>query len=302
MKHKIPHIGLRTLKTAAAVIIAMIAVNWYGATDSRLIFAMLGAMSTVQPTFRESLESCLTQIIGVFFGALVGIFLPKLPLHPLILTGIGMVLVITLYNLLHIRFSPTLSCMIVVMLCHSPELAPIPYALGRIWDTAIGLGIGMAVNTLVFPYDNSRQIRSTVKSLDKELILFLEDLFDGDDRIPDVEKMNNAIDTMSRQLELFSKQRLFLKRRRQKEQLERFLLCQGKARELVARMIVLSRMERPGRLDEENRRQLTACGANIRDNRPLDSVLERDVVTNYHVRQILKLRRELLDVLKKPTV
>ncbi len=300
MKRRIPtvHIGLRTLKTAAAVIIAMIAVNLYGATDSRLIFAMLGAMSAVQPTFRESLEACLTQIIGVFFGAVIGIFLPMLPLHPLILTGIGVVLVITLYNVLHIAFSPSLPCMIVVMLCHTPELAPIPYALGRIWDTAIGLAIGMAVNTLIFPYDNSRQIRATVKSLDTELIAFLEDLFDGDDRIPDVEEMNCTIDTMRQQLEIFSKQMLFLKLRRQKTQLENFRLCQGKAQELVARMIVLSRMERPGRLNDENRRRLAACGADIRDKRPLDSVLERDVVTNYHVSQILTLRHELMDALK----
>ena len=48
-----------------------------------------------------------------------------------------------------------------------------------------------------------------------------------------------------------------------------------------------------------NRRKLAACGADIRDERPLDSVLERDVVTNYHVRQILKLRRELMDELEK---
>ncbi len=28
---------------------------------------------------------------------------------------------------------------------------PIRYALGRIWDTAIGLSVGMAINMLVFP-------------------------------------------------------------------------------------------------------------------------------------------------------
>ena len=50
-------------------------------------------------------------------------------------------------------------------------------------------------------------------------------------------------------------------------------------------------------LDEDNRKSLLACGANIRDSRPLDSIMERDVVTNYHVRQILRLRRELLDTL-----
>ncbi len=296
-RHPFP-IGLRTLKTAGAVIISIIVVSIYGATDSGLIFAMLGAMAAVQPTFKESLESCLTQIIGVFFGALLGILLPMLPLHPLILTGIGMVLVITLYNVMHIGFSPSLPCMIVVMLCHSPEVAPIPYALGRIWDSAIGLGIGMLVNTLIFPYDNSRQIRSTAESLDREVIAFLEDLFDGDNELPDVKEMNRMIDAMNHQLAIFSNQRLVLRRRQQKEELEAFQLCEGKARELVARMVVLSRMERPGRLNDDNRRRLEACGADIRDERPLDAVLERDVVTNYHVQQILKLRRELLDVLK----
>ena len=36
---------------------------------------MLGAMAAVQPTFKESVESCLTQIVGVLFGALASIVL-----------------------------------------------------------------------------------------------------------------------------------------------------------------------------------------------------------------------------------
>ena len=58
-------------------------------------------------------------------------------------------------------------------------------------------------------------------------------------------------------------------------------------------------MGRPGRLTEESRRRLKSCGANIQDTRQLDAVLERDVVTNYHITQILRLRRELLEALKK---
>ena len=38
-------IGLRTLKTVAAVLAAMVIVDAYGATASKLIFAMLGAMA-----------------------------------------------------------------------------------------------------------------------------------------------------------------------------------------------------------------------------------------------------------------
>ena len=43
--------------------------------------------------------------------------------------------------------------------------------------------------------------------------------------------------------------------------------------------------------------RLKACGAVISDPRDLDSVMEGDIVTNYHVQQILILRRELLEVL-----
>ena len=173
------------------------------------------------------------------------------------------------------------------------------YALGRIWDTAIGLGVGMAINTLIFPYDNSRRISATVESLDTELIRFLEEMFDGDTVLPEAETMAKKIDEIEKQLQIFANQKLLLHLRRQRRQLETFRLCEGKARQLVAHMEVLCRMDGPGRLSEENRRRLLACGAKVRDRRALDSVMEKDIVTNYHVGQILTLRRELLEALKK---
>ena len=298
MKTRRVHIGLRTWKTAAAVILAMVIVDAYGATTSKLFFAMLGAMAAVQPTFRESVESCLTQIVGVLFGALIGILLLALGLPPLVITGIGIVVVITLYNAFGIRFSPSLPCMIVVTLCTTEVPSPVDYALTRVWDTAIGLTVGMAVNTLVFPYDNSRQIRTMAESLDREVLRFLEEMFDGDDVLPDSAAMTRTIDNMARQLKIFGNQKLLLRMRRQQEELEVFRTCEGKGREMLARMEILSRMGRPGRLNDENRRRLKACGAEIRDSRPLKNPQERDVVTNYHVRQILGLRLELLEALK----
>lgn len=291
-------IGLRTLKTAAAIVISMVIVDAYGASSSRLIFAMLGAMAAVQPTFKESVESCLTQISGVFLGALAGVLLLALPIHPLAAAGIGVVLVILVYNALHIRFSPSLPSFIVVLLCTTPGVQPLSYGLGRIWDTAIGLGVGMAINTLIFPYDNSRRIRSTVESLNKELILFLEDMFDGDNLLPDAGDTSHTIDDMHKQLKIFENQKLMFHLRRQKKDLERFRLCEGKARELLAHMEVLSRMDSPGRLSEENRHRLAACGACVRDGRQLSSIMEKDIVTNYHVSRILTLRRELLEALE----
>ncbi len=291
-------IGLRTLKTAVAVIISMIIVNAFGTTDSRLVFAMLGAMSAVQPTFRESVEASLTQIVGVAFGVAVSVLLLLLPWHPLLLTGIGIIIVISLYHSLHISYSPGLPCFMVVMLCTTPEIAPVWYGLGRIWDTAIGLGVGMLINMLVFPYDNSLRIRQTAVGLDKELLIFLEALFDGDDVIPDSEKMTKKIAELEKQLQIFEKQKLFLRLQTQHKQLKMFQLCETKARALLAQMVVLSSMEKPGCLDSENRRRLEISGAVIRDTRETETPSELDIVTNYHVAQILMIREQLLEILK----
>lgn len=225
-------IGLRTVKTALAVVISMVIVDSYGATTSKVIFAMLGAMAAVGSNFKDSLESCLTQITGVLFGAAAGVLLLMLELPHLIATGIGIILIITLYNLFRIRFSPSLPCLIVVTICITPDIQPITYAIGRIWDTAIGLGIGMLVNTLIFPYDNSSQIRSTAESLEQDVIAFLEELFDGDEILPDPGDMTRKINTMAIQMQIFANQKLLLKLRRQQEEVEVFRRCEEKAREL----------------------------------------------------------------------
>lgn len=291
-------IGLRTVKTAVAVLIAMVLVDRLGTSSSKLIFAMLGALNAMQPTFNESIESCLTQIVGVFLGAVAGWLLMLTGLHPILASCIGIIFVLILYNGLKIRYSAGLACIIVVSMCLDGETRPFTYALTRIWDTAIGLTVGMAVNTLIFPYDNSRRIRSLIRSLDEDVLRFLEEIFDGDEVLPDPESLRRKLRDMEDQLAIFSNQKLLLHLRRQKKDLERYNLCGEKARELTARLQILSLAGKPGRLNDENRQKLKHCGANIRDRRPLKNPQERDTVTNYHVRQILRLREEILDILE----
>lgn len=301
MKRNQPRVsvGPRTVKTAIAVILSMLVAELLGATESEMIFAMLGAMAAVEPTFTDSVESSLTQIIGVIFGAVIGLLMQLISIPPLVACGIGIVIVITAYNALRLRFSPGLPCLIVVMLCIGAEERPVMYALERICNTAIGLFIGMAINMLVMPYDNSRQIRRTARSLDKELRSFLENTFDGDDILPDAEIATRMISDMDRQLTVFAKQKLLWRLRRQQEELSRFRVFENKAHTLVAQMKVLSQMEKPGRLSKENREQLEAIGANIKDTRAIDIETRDDIVTNYHVSQILQLRGELMEILRK---
>lgn len=299
INYKRIHIGRRTFKTALAVIVSLIIVSMYGATASKMIFAMLGAMSAMENTFKQSIEACLTQIVGVIIGAIVATCLSLLPIPALLMVGIGIVIIIVVYNVMGIHFSPNLPCLIIVMSCMNADVYPFEYALGRLWDTAIGLAVGMIINVLILPYDNSLKIRQTIEYLEKEVIVFLEEMFDDDKEYPDTAKMRKTIDDMASQLGIYSKQWLPFSVKQDKQKLEVFLKCENKARELMAQMEVLSQMEHPGRLDPEIRKRLEESGANIRDRRKIIRYEEEDIITNYHVAQILDLREELMETIRQ---
>ena len=291
------HIGRRTIKTVAAVVIAMLAAQYFGTTSSRLIFAMMGAMEAVRPTFKESLEAVLSQFVGIIVGALAAVLLHTLPIPYLVSAGIGILIVIVFYNVLKLNFSPSLACFIVVMVCTTSDVHPLLYALGRIWDSAIGLAVGMVINVLVFPYDNSKKIRQAVQNLDAELILFLEDIFDGDNSLPDADIMEKKLADIAYQLSIFANQVLPFHKARQKEKIKLFRLCEERARHLVSHLEVLCSMGIPGQLNDDNLAKLRADGANIAEQPDLTEWADIDIITNYHVSQILKLRHELLSIM-----
>lgn len=290
-------IGMRTIKTVVAVIIAMIVSQSNISPYSNLSLAMLGAVAAVQPSFKESLDSCRAQIIGTVLGGIVGCLLLLTPLPTIVITGIAVVVVITVYNLLHINYAPSLPILVVVILCTTPDVNHVTYALGRLWDTCIGLAVGLVINTLVFPYDNSRQIRFAAESLDKMLLRFLEEMFDGDDILPDAVDMVNQVEAMERMLRIFSQQPLFSHRNTQRREVALFKFCEGKAKALAARAQLLARMGTPGHLSQETYDRLIESGADIRQLPHPGEFDERDIVINYHVKQILTLRRELLEAL-----
>ena len=285
-------IGMRTVKTALAVTLSLMAVEYYGASPAKVVFATIGAISAVGPTFTASLLACMTQICGVTVGALLALVFLALPIPPIVGVGIGIMVIITSYHHLKLKLVPVLPCLVLVNACLNPEIQALSYSLGRIWDTAIGLAIGMLVNTLIFPYDNSKKIRHMMAGLDEDLIRILEDLFDGDDHLPQADGLEKKIDALERQLALFSEQRL-LHRKRQKREIQRLSTCEDTARALRVELAALCAMPAVGRLNRENRQALLALGAKVSREEPGGTETVEDVVSNYHVSQVLRLRQKL---------
>lgn len=290
-------VGLRTLKTAAAVSLSLLAVEHYGASAAKMVFAVSGAIAAMEPTFKGSLRSCAAQIISVIVGVLLSLAMLELDLHGAVAVGIGVILIMAMHQLLRWRLSPVLPCLILATVCTDVDVNAIPYGLARIWDTAIGLTIGMAINMLVFPYDNSKKIGQAMISLDGDLISFLEDMFDGDEHLPETEEMSRKIEGLEGQLALFADQRLF-HRRRQKQLLNRLRTCEDTAQALLIEVETLRSME-GGKLNQENRKKLRDLGAHIGEMNGGNRFSVEDMVVNYHVAKVLELREELKEELSQ---
>ena len=142
------------------------------------------------------------------------------------------------------------------------------------------------------------EIRRTMEGLDRDLIAFLEDMFDGDDHLPEPSALEKKLDALEGQLVLFSEQRLF-RRGRQRRLLRQLSDCADLAQELLVELATLRNMERQGRLNQENRQALRALGAKVSQTPPEGEERTEDVVVNYHVSRALKLRQELKRALKQ---
>ena len=271
-------------------------VEQYGASAAKIIFAVMGAFSAMEITIRASLRSCMTQISGVIVGVILSLLMRQLEINIVAAVALGIIFIMAMYQLLHWKRSPVLPCLILVTICTDSSVSAVTYGLARIWDTAIGLSIGMVINMLVFPYDNSAKIRGAIASLDGDLISFLEDLFDGDEHLPESDEMTRKIEGVEAQLALFADQRLF-RWKRQKFLLSHLQSCEYIARALVVEVEALRNLEGAGRLNRENREKLRQLGAAVGEDDGSRRFSVEDLVVNYHVSRVLNLREQLKDEL-----
>ena len=289
-------VGWRTVKTAAAVAISILMVERYGTSADELLFGVMGAFSAMEPTFKASVRGCIAQITGVIIGVILSMVMGAVEVPGVVAAGIGIILIMAVYQIFHWKTSPVLPCLILVTICTTPQLSALTYGVVRIWNTALGLAVGMAINMLVFPYDNSKKIQQAMVSLDEDLIHFLQDLFDGGEHLPATEEMEKKIDVLETQLATFADQRL-LRRRHPKRTLARLRHCEDTARALLLEMETLRSIEHVARLNRENWAALRALGANLAEEVPQNRFSVEDLVVNYHVSRVLVLRQELRDML-----
>ena len=167
------HVGMRNVKTALA---ATLCALLYAFFDRNPTFACIGAIFGMGSDFKNSKLNGGNRLFGTIVGGLIGMvlfyiyiqFYPeptrnfRFMLFELLFIGI-IILVLVCQKLVIPGAIQPAGVVLCIILFNTPVEAYITYPLNRIFDTAIGVIVGIAVNMLI-----SRERVDKIKGLFKK--------------------------------------------------------------------------------------------------------------------------------------
>ena len=298
MKKNLP-IGLRTVKTALAVTLAVLLVRLYSDNNDSIFYAAMGAAVGMDITVTKSLRQGLTQLISVFCGTIMGFLsLQFFPTMPALVVGLGVLLLIIICNALKINFSISLSCIIFLSaaLTSSPEDNLWMDAVLRMRNTTVGVLIALLVNVTIHPYNNKSRIIAMLRAHQRRIIHLLDAIVLRGDA-PDLQPAVELLWQMDAELKLYHAQRLFHKNKDDEA------LLRG-CRQLCGRMLqeleVISGMDCLGTLSGENAALLQALGLSLpEEDQPGNGTEQDTTVMNYHIGKLLAANRYMDELLSQ---
>ena len=149
LKNYLPHIGMRTFKTALAVVIGLFLSNILGLHTP--LFVAIAAMTTMQPTVHETHKAIrlrmFTCVMGVVLGYVLALITDNIYLRPLI-AGVGIVIIIlTLLKFKMNRFINLTN--IIFVASFSSQQSQLVYGINRLIGTFLGIFVSVAINYLI---------------------------------------------------------------------------------------------------------------------------------------------------------
>lgn len=190
--------GVRIVKTALATSISLWIASFFDLKMPSMV--ALSAITTMTSSIFESYQDSINRFYSTIVGVVVGIVFHALGITGYVGIALSMIVVINLCNYFGWQSATKLALMVVVMvMIHNPSppdyLSYWEYALNRLLDTVIGLGVGFVINYLVLPPDRMAFIinsyKKTLFELEDALLKFLQaEYVDLDPLISDINDLS----------------------------------------------------------------------------------------------------------------
>lgn len=153
---EIPSIGLRNIKTAAAVLICMAILRMF--KNYSPFYACIAAVITMQNSMNNTIKAGFNRMVGTLIGAAVGAALTSIYAHSLILTSIGIVIVIFLTNLFKRSGSSSIACIVyLAIMVNIKDTTPLQYSTFRVLETFLGIIVAVCINLSIAHPDKRKK-------------------------------------------------------------------------------------------------------------------------------------------------
>lgn len=170
---KINKIGMRTIKTAFAVVFTIIVAQILNLRSP--FFAGIAAIMAMQTSVSESLTKGKDRMYGTIIGGIIALVLSIIAPENVILIGIGIIIIIYLSNILGWKESTQMSMIVFLsIMLNFDDASRTSYVFNRILDTLIGLVIGTIINYFIKPPKVGKKVNTLFNEMYVEIKNTLE--------------------------------------------------------------------------------------------------------------------------------
>lgn len=287
MKRIFPHIGLRAIKTALAIALALSLSYLLG--GNKPTFTVIGAVNVMGRTLNDSFKTGITQFFGTAIGFIVASLIsfvtpdPSLPLW----TSLATLIAITLCIRLKLHYALGLSCIVAADVCLYTGALSVPYyGFIRLLDTSLGIAVALLVNIVVKPYSNRQYLQSLFDKLLQQIPSCTEAIvLHG--QYPSLKTLDQQLVNIRNELHIFETQRFG-----RKDDHGQMVACLHGCEQLAGRIVqslhALSSVDEVVCLEPALVERLEELGIRPKPNTPpLCGSGDTSHVINYHLRTLL---------------
>ncbi|SHE82389.1 FUSC family protein [Alkalibacter saccharofermentans] len=281
-------LGMRNVKTAIAVLICLLLGELLN-MDSPF-YVVIAAMISMESSVMNSFDVGKNRVMGTVLGALLGMGFAYIDPGNLILTSIGITIIIYICNLF--KWNKSIVIAGVVFLSIMLEMAEgsiLANSLNRIADTILGLGVGLAVNYLIFPYDFEKTIKTQADALVEIIKQDVNDAFCTNEKV-DLEKFREALNSLSDEINDYRAEFAMKKKNARSLAEKRKLLERFDS--IYTHLKVMDKISKRPVLSDENLQQLEDLHFEGADTYQHESKAFKNVY-NYHAEALLEKMKEL---------
>lgn len=166
--HPVPRIGMRMVKTAAAVLICLLLSALVDREDMR-VYSTIAALLCIQPYAQDTKVAAVQRAVGTAIGSVFGVAVLLLEMYVLhiwgtltgyVVAAVGIVPVLWISVVLRSANAAALSGIVFlsITVTHVTDATPWIFAWYRMWETLAGIAVGVAVNAFQVPRRKRRDV------------------------------------------------------------------------------------------------------------------------------------------------